>query len=237
MVARIDPTLALHEAIRGLEGDRDAGLHARGNQDRHQRPGLERGALVARVDTDTESPTATGSKSTHAGVTASGGNLRAASGLRDKQQDGWRIGVPTLGQPTASVRVSAVDEVGRKLPISILDRPWDEIPDALTKAQGEEGGARVRKSSVPGLKACIGIFDARVKASATNRDELRSLRAAAMGFIDQIDQAVLALGEEPEVELGAVAGEHLSAVTWARSRRPMSSRATATSPASPAASV
>ncbi len=135
------------------------------------------------------------------------------------------------------VGISAADEIGRKLPISILDRPWDEIPDALTKALGEEGGARVRKSSVPGLKACIGIFDARVKASATNRDELRSLRAAAMGFIDQIDQAVLALGEEPEVELGAVAGEHLSAVTWARSRRPMSSRATATSPASPAASV
>ncbi len=131
MVARIDPTLALHEAIRGLEGDRDAGLHARGNQDRHQRPGLERGALVARVDTDTESPTATGSKSTHAGVTASGGNLRAASGLRDKQQDGWRIGVPTLGQPTASVRVSAVDEVGRKLPIWIPTTALQEAPDAL----------------------------------------------------------------------------------------------------------
>ncbi len=105
------------------------------------------------------------------------------------------------------VASEVADQIGRKLPVSILDRRFDEIPAALSDALGEEGEDSVKRTRVPSLKACIGLMQIRVDASAGNLDELRQLEAALVGMLNQIRESAASVDEpEHEVELGVIEG-------------------------------
>jgi len=103
------------------------------------------------------------------------------------------------------VASEVADQIGRKLPISILDRRFDEIPAALTAALGEENDDAVKRTPVPSLKACIGLMQTRVEASAGNLEELRQLEAALLGMLNTVRESAAALPEH-EVDLEVVEG-------------------------------
>jgi len=103
------------------------------------------------------------------------------------------------------VASEVADQIGRKLPISILDRRFDEIPAALTAALGEENDDAVKRTRVPSLKACIGLMRTRVEASAGNLEELRQLEAALLGMLNTVREAAAELPVH-EVDLEVVEG-------------------------------
>lgn len=117
------------------------------------------------------------------------------------------------------VASEVADQIGRKLPVSILDRRFDEIPAALSDALGEEGEDSVKRSRVPSLKACIGLMQTRVEASVGNIEELRQLEAALLGMLNQVRESAAGL-DEPE---------HAVDLTLVREPEPLTGREEATS--------
>jgi len=103
------------------------------------------------------------------------------------------------------VALDVADQIGRKLPVSILDRRFDEIPAALTAALGDENDDSLKRTRVPSLKACIGLMQTRVEASAGNIEELRQLEAALVGMLNTVREAAAGLPAH-EVDLEVVEG-------------------------------
>ena len=97
------------------------------------------------------------------------------------------------------VGLQVAEENGKSLPISLLDRPWVEVSDAIKAHLGDERVKRVSQRGVPAIAQCLGIIDARVTASLGDLGDVRTLKAGLIAQLNRLNEAERELSEsDPE---------------------------------------